>query len=121
MEHDRGNVEFLGRIETTQAGCRIPPNQPVGSDYPAGAVAVVEHQEVIAIVIKLVDIAPSACHFRQWLGAEPLIKDAIPQRLRGFDICRSFCQPHLQGAGPDIDDRRMQSRCRWQRRLKRRD
>jgi hypothetical protein len=41
---------------------------------------------VIAIGIKLVDIAPSACHLRQRLGAEPLIKDAIPQRLSGLDI-----------------------------------
>jgi hypothetical protein len=55
----------------------------------------VENEEVIAIVIKLVDIAPSACHFRQRLGTEPLIKDAIPQRLRGVDIRDRFRQPHL--------------------------
>ena len=59
MEHDRRNVEFFGRIETPQAGRRIPPNQAVGSHYPAGAAAVVENQEVIAIVIKMVDVAPS--------------------------------------------------------------
>jgi hypothetical protein len=58
----------------------------------------------------LVDIAPSACHFRQRLGTEPLIKDAIPERLCSVDIRACFRQPHLQCAGPDIDDCLMESR-----------
>jgi hypothetical protein len=71
---------------------------------------VVENEQVIAIIIKLVNIAPSACHFRHRLGAEPLIKDAVPERLRSVDIRSRFRQTHLQRAGPDIDDRLMQSR-----------
>jgi hypothetical protein len=67
----------------------------------------VENEEVIAIAIKLVDIAPSASHMRQRLGAEPLIKDAISQRLRSLDIRGRFRQPHLQRAGPDVNDRLM--------------
>ncbi len=98
MEHDRRNVEFLGRIEATQPDCRIPPNQPIGSDDAVGAAAMVEDEEVIAIIIKLVDIATSACHFRQRLGAKPLIKDAIPQRLRRIDIRGRFREAHLQRA-----------------------
>jgi hypothetical protein len=74
---------------------------------------VVENEEVIAITIKLVNIAPSPYHFGHRLGAEPLVKDAIPERLRSVDIRSCFRQPHLQRAGPDIHDRLTQSRCRW--------
>jgi hypothetical protein len=68
---------------------------------------VIDNQEVVAITIELVDIALSAGHFRQRPSAKPLEKDAVPQRLRSVDIRHRFRQPHLQWAGPDIDDRWM--------------
>src|SRR5215471_9932764 len=106
MLDNRRNVEFLDRIKATQPGCHLSPDEPVGSDDAADAAAVVENKQVIAVSVEMVDIALAPRHFGQWPGTQPLIKDAIAQRLRSIDVCGGFCQPDLQGAGPDIDDSR---------------
>ena len=63
MGDERRNVVLGCRIEPRQTGCRLPPEQSVSPDNPIMAAAgMVQDQEVIAIVIEAIDVAPPPPH-----------------------------------------------------------
>jgi hypothetical protein len=76
MGHERRNVVLGCRIEASQTGCRLSPEQSVSSDNPVAAApaGMVEHQEVIAIIIEAIYIAPPPEHMGQRACSQRLVK-----------------------------------------------
>jgi hypothetical protein len=102
---ERRNVVLGCGIKAPQTGCRLSPEQPVSPDNPVMATAgVVEDQEVIAIVIEAIDVAPPPPHMGQRARSQRLVKYPVSQRLRGIDVFGGFCQANLQRARPKVDD-----------------
>jgi len=106
MGDKRRDVVFVGRVEAAKAPCRIPPKQPVGSyDWVATPTnSAVEDEQVIAVVIKAIEIAPSKQHLGQWPRPQAFIEYPVTQRLHCVDVCSRLRQPDLQRAGSDVDD-----------------
>jgi hypothetical protein len=104
---DKGrDVEFARRVKAAKISCRIPPDQAVGADDSIGAdaMAVVEHEKVVATAIKMVGVTPLAGEFGKRVRPEPFIKDPITQRLGSIDVRVRLRQPHLKRARANIDD-----------------
>jgi hypothetical protein len=61
-------IVFVRGIEAAKAACRSPSKQPIGSynGVATPAISVVEDEQVIAVIIKAVEIAPSTQHLGQW-------------------------------------------------------
>ena len=100
MSDDRIDVVFVGGIEPAKAPRRIPPEQPVGPDDRVATpnLCPVEHEKVITVVIKAIEIATSTQHLRLWPGAQRLVEYAVAQGLHGVDVRRGLGQPDLQPA-----------------------
>jgi hypothetical protein len=92
VRDNRRDVVFVGRIEAPKAPGRVPPKQPIRSDdgIAAPAISVVEDEQVIAVIIKAIKIAPSSQHFGQWLCPQVLIKYPVAQRLYCVDVRSCF-------------------------------
>ena len=73
---ERRNVVFGRGIKPPKTGCRLSPEQPVSPDNPvvAAPAGVVEDQEVIAIVIEAIDVAPPPQHMGQRARSQHLVK-----------------------------------------------
>ena len=87
----------------------VPPPPAEAADRfrqraAAAPAAMVEHEEVIAVLVETVDIAPPAQHFRQRPRAQRFVKYPVAQRLRRIDVRSRLRQPDLQRARPDVDD-----------------
>jgi hypothetical protein len=80
MGDERRNVVLGCGIKAPQTGCRLSPEQPVSSDNPvlAARAGVVEDQEVIAIIIEAIDVAPPPEHMGQRARSQRLIKYPVP-------------------------------------------
>src|SRR5271155_275258 len=88
MGDKRCDVVFVGRIEAAKAPCRIPPKQPVGSydRIATPTISAVEDEQVIAVIIKAIEIAPSTQHLGQWPGPQVFIEYPVTQRLYCVDV-----------------------------------
>src|SRR6516165_802974 len=93
MGDKRRDVVFVGRIEAAKAPCCIPPKQPVGSydRVATPTISAVEDEQVIAVIIKAIEIAPSTQHLGQWPRSQALVEYPVTQRLHRIDVRSRLC------------------------------
>src|ERR1700740_3747149 len=98
MGHKRRDVIFVGGIEPAKTPRRSSPKQPVGSNnwVATSNVSMVEDEQVIAVIIESVEIAPSPQHLRQWSRSQPLIEYPITQCLYCVDVGGRFRESNLK-------------------------
>ena len=97
-EHRR-DVEFLGRVEAAGERRHLLAHQPVGADdatVERAAAAMVDDQEMVAIAVEAVAVAPGHALQLRGLGAHLLVEDAVAQFLRRLHLGRVAGEPHLQ-------------------------
>jgi hypothetical protein len=97
VRDERRDVVFVGRIETAEAARCFPPQEPVGSyDWIATpTISAVKDEQVIAVIIKAIEIAPPTQHLRQWPRPQAFIEYPVTQRLYCVDVRGRLRQPHL--------------------------
>ena len=95
----RRNVVFRGGVEPAGAGGVNVAHQPVGADHGGLPVLVgqraVDHQEMIANLVELVEIAARFAHGRRRQSGHFLVEDAVAQALRRFDLEVGFGEAHF--------------------------
>jgi len=85
--NERHDVVLAGRVETAVLERDLVPEQAIGADHRLGArPAVVDHQQMVAISVELVEVAAAPGGGRIGLGAEFLVEDAVAERLRRGDV-----------------------------------
>src|SRR3546814_4329217 len=82
VEH-RLQVVFGGRIETAMLLGDAATQQTIGADHLfAGRTIAVEHHQVVALGIELVEVEAETRHLGRRLGGHLLVEDAVAQPLR---------------------------------------
>ncbi len=106
-----GDVVFVRCVELTAPEGGFAPHQAIGADHrtPILAAVVVEHQEVVAIGVEGIELAPGRGHFPCRLRSHLLAEYSEPQLLGGAHLLARFGQANVKIAGPDID--RLTARC----------
>ena len=110
---DAADVVFVLGVEPADRRGGFAPDQPVGADDAAAAVAeiVVDDQQVVGDGVEAVAVAAGAAASGDGCGAHLLVEDAVAQRLGGVDLGCGLGDANAELAGADLAEAGWRTLC----------